>query len=235
MISTISGINGIAPFAISIFAAVLANKIPALIVYILTLIGTFVGLGTGQALSYLLTSLIFIVMTLVFKPKENEEYEYENEKLKLGKFVLLSTFLVQIANGIFSGILIYDVLLSFGVAISSYIFYKIFSNSVIVINEFGIKRAFAIEELVGASILLAICASSFREFSIFGFELRTILSILIVLVLGWKNGILVGATTGVTIGTILGLTNRRGAYYDRGIRIIRNDSWNISKIWKSTG
>lgn len=41
MISTISGINGICPFAISMFAAVLSNKIPALIVYILTLIGTY--------------------------------------------------------------------------------------------------------------------------------------------------------------------------------------------------
>lgn len=27
------------------------------------------------------------------------------------------------------------------------------------------------------------------------------------MILGWKNGILVGATTGITIGTILGLTN----------------------------
>lgn len=81
MLSTISGINGVTPFAISIFAAVLSNKIPALIVYILTLIGTFVGLGGSQALTYLLTSLVFLVMTLIFKPKQNEEYE--NEKLKL--------------------------------------------------------------------------------------------------------------------------------------------------------
>ncbi len=81
MVSTISGINGIAPFGISIFAAVLANKIPVLIVYILTLIGTFIGQGSSQALTYLLTSLVFVVITLIFKPKENEEYE--NEKLKL--------------------------------------------------------------------------------------------------------------------------------------------------------
>lgn len=81
MISTISGINGIAPFGISIFAAVLSYKIPALIVYILTLIGTFIGQGTEKALTYLLTSLVFVVMTLIFKPKENEEYE--NEKLRL--------------------------------------------------------------------------------------------------------------------------------------------------------
>ena len=35
--------------------------------------------------------------------------------------------------------------------------------------------------------------------------MRNILSILIVLVLGWKNGILVGATSGITIGVTLGI------------------------------
>ena len=144
-------------------------------------------------------------MTLVFKKEEN--VEYENEKLKLGKFVFLSTLLVQITSSIFTELLVYDVIVSVGVAISSYIFYKIFANVIIVINEFGIKKVYAIEEVIGASILLAMCASSFGHYSIFGFEIRTILSILIVMVLGWKNGVLVGATTGITIGTILGLIN----------------------------
>lgn len=113
--------------------------------------------------------------------------------------------------------MVYDLLLSIGIAISSYIFYKIFVNSIIVINEFRIKKAFSIEEVIGASILLAISASSFRSISIFGFEIRTILSILIVLILGWKNGILVGATSGVTIGTILGLTNMEMRWYGNSI------------------
>ncbi len=206
MISTIKGINGITPFAISIFAAVLSNKIPALIVYVLTLIGTFIGLGGSQTLNYLLTSLVFVVMTLIFKPKQSV-VEYENEKLKLGKYVFLSSFLVQVSSLFFKELMVYDILVSIMVSISAYIFYKIFANSLIVINEFAIKKAFAIEEVIGASILLAICASSFRDFSIFNFEIRTILSILIVLVLGWKNGVLVGATSGITIGTILGLIN----------------------------
>lgn len=121
--------------------------------------------------------------------------------------MLISTFLVQALNFIFTEFMVYDLLLSIGIAISSYIFYKIFANSIIVIHEFGTKKVYAIEEVIGASILLAIAASSFKNLNIFGFEIRTILSILIVLVLGWKHGILVGATTGVTIGTILGLTN----------------------------
>lgn len=203
MLSSIDCTSGIAPFAIAIFAACLSNRIPAFIVYILTLLGTLVGLGGEKALLYLLTSLVFIAMTLIIKPKEG--LEYENEKLKLGKYVFLSSFLVQASQLFFGNFMVYDLLLSVITGISAYIFYKIFANSLIVINEFGKKKAFAIEEVIGASILIATCASSFREFAIFGFELRTILSILVVLVLGWKNGILVGATTGITIGTILGL------------------------------
>jgi hypothetical protein len=146
---------------------------------------------------------LFIVLTLIFKPKEG--LEYENEKIKLGKYVLISSFTVQIVKMLFSGFMVYDALLSAGIAISSYIFYKIFSNSLIVIDQLGKKKVFAIEEVIGASIIIAICASAFKGFSIFGFEIRTIISILAVLVLGWKNGVLVGATTGVTIGSILGL------------------------------
>lgn len=203
MLSTIECTTGVAPFAIAIFAACCSNKIPTLIVYILSLLGTFIGLGSGQALTYLLTSIVFIVMTLILKPKEQDEYE--NEKLKLGKYVFLSSFLVQASSIFFEGFLIYDLLASIMVGIASYIFYKIFSNALILISEFGIKKAFSIEEVLAASILLSICAAAFRDFSIFGFELRTILTILIVLVLGWKNGVLVGASSGITIGTILGI------------------------------
>lgn len=203
MLSTIECVNGVAPFAIAIFAACLSNKIPVLIVYGLTVIGTLIGLGGEQTIMYLLTSLVFVLITLVKKPSEN--LEYENEKLRLGKYVFLSSFLVQASKMLFGNFMVYDLLISVMIGISAYIFYKIFSNSLIVINEFGIKKAFAIEEVIGASVMLAICAASFRGFNIFGFELRTILSILIVLILGWKNGVLVGATTGVTIGTILGL------------------------------
>lgn len=203
MLSTIQCPNGIAPFAIAILAACCSNKIPTLIVYVCTLLGTLIGLGTSSALSYLLTSIVFVLMILIIRPREQEEYE--NEKLKLGKYVFLSSFLVQASGMLFGSFLVYDLLSSIMIGISSYIFYKIFSNSLIVVNEFGIKRAFAIEEVIGASIMLAVCASAFRSLNIFGFEIRTILSILIVLVLGWQNGVLLGATSGITIGTILGI------------------------------
>ncbi len=203
MLSTIPGGGAIAPFGISIFAACCSNKVPLLLVYACTLIGTIVGLGMQEGLAYLLTSLLFIFMTVVARPRE--QLEYENEKMKLGKYVVASVFLVQAGKMFFESFLVYELLNSIVVAVSAYIFYKIFVNSLIVINEFGIKKAFAIEEVMGASIMLAIGAMAFRGINIFGFEIKTIISILIVLVLGWKNGVLVGATTGITIGTIVGI------------------------------
>lgn len=53
--------------------------------------------------------------------------------------------------------------------------------------------------------MLSVATCAFGSFSIFGFEIRTVLSILIVLILGWKKGVLIGATAGITIGAVLGI------------------------------
>lgn len=44
MLSTVSTVSGIAPFGLAIFAATLANGLPAGIVFIFTLIGTGIGI-----------------------------------------------------------------------------------------------------------------------------------------------------------------------------------------------
>ena len=44
MLSTVSTVSGIAPFGLAIFAASLSNGLPAGIVFILTLIGTGIGI-----------------------------------------------------------------------------------------------------------------------------------------------------------------------------------------------
>lgn len=44
MLSTVSTVSGIAPFGLAIFAASLSNGLPAGVVFILTLIGTGIGI-----------------------------------------------------------------------------------------------------------------------------------------------------------------------------------------------
>lgn len=142
-------------------------------------------------------------MVLIFKPWYEEEYK--SERRKLGKYVVISTILVQAVQILFRGFLLYDLFFGIITGVVTYIFYKIFANSLIVISEFSIKKAFTVEEVVGASLMISIATCAFGELSILGFNITTVLSIFIVLVLGWKKGILIGATSGITIGAVLGI------------------------------
>ena len=190
-------------FSISILGACFASSVPLLGVVLASLIGNTIKFGVGGALEYFLTTLVLVTTIFIIKPKYNEEER--NEKIKIGINIFLATILVQIAKSLLSTFTIYDGLLSITYAIIAVVFYKIFANSIPVIENFGQKKAFSIEEVIGTSLLLAIAVSCFSDLSILGFSIRNVLSILIVLILGWKNGMLVGTTAGVTIGVTLGI------------------------------
>lgn len=190
-------------FSISILGACFSSSIPLLGVIIVSLIGNIIKFGAGGGLEYFLTSLVFFISLFIIKPKYNEEER--NEKIKVGKNIFISVFVIQIIKALFSTLVFYDILLSITYTIITISFYKIFANSIGVIENFGEKEVFSIEEVIGTSLLLSIAVTAFSDVSILGFSIRNILSILIVLILGWKNGVLVGATSGVTIGVTLGI------------------------------
>ena len=192
----------ITPFALAIVASALSNNRPIGIIYVLTLIGTFIKFGLNNLLIYFITSLVFFALILVIRPVIQENI---NEKMKIGLHLFFATLLVQLVPMFFKTFYVFDLLTSIMLSMTTYIFYKIFTNSITMIIDFRTKRAFTIEEVIGTSLLLAITVTVFDSFNIFSFSIKNILSILIVLILGWKNGMLVGATGGITIGVVLGV------------------------------
>lgn len=203
--STVSFEGEMAPFGLAIFAAACSNRIPSVFLFIINGIAILFGFGVNTFLTYLLTGLIFIAEILIIKPKVVDDDR--NEKQKLGVALFIATTLVQVSKMFFGIFLIYDLLVSLMIGIVTYIFYKIFSNSLIVITDFKIKKAFSIEEVIGASLLLSIAVSAFSGVKIFDLSITNIISIMFVLILGWKNGMLIGATSGITIGVVLGIIN----------------------------
>ena len=203
--SMVSFQSEIAPFGLAIFAAACSNGIPAGILFFVNGLAVLIGFGINSFLTYLLTCLIFIAEILIIKPKNIDENR--NEKKKLGLSLFIATTLVGIAKMFLDIFLIYDLLVSVMTGIITYIFYKIFSNSLIVITSFREKKVFTIEEVIGASLFLSIAVSAFSKVEIFNLSITNILSIMFVLILGWKNGMLVGATSGITIGVVLGIIN----------------------------
>lgn len=205
MLSCVDGLGlNYSIFAIAIFAAVISNGIPMGVLFVLTMIGTLIKFQTAGLLSYLFTSAVLVVLVLMFKPKKLIA-EYETEKMKLGKYVFFAVLIGQVVKLLFQEFLVYDLLVAITSAMTAYIFYKIFSKSIIVINEIKNKKVFSIEEVIGATLLVSIAATCFGDTKILGLQVGNIISILLVLTLGWKNGILIGTTSGVTVGVVLGI------------------------------
>ena len=192
----------IAPFGLAMVAASISNGIPIAMVYLSSLIGTAIKFGGSNTLMFIFTSIVMLLLVLIKKPAKNEE---ENEKIRLGTYLFISIFLVQAVYMIFRGFYFYDLLVAITMSVSSYIFYKIFVNSLDVVGKYGIKRVFSIEEVIGASLIVAIATVSLSNLHIFSFSIRNIICIFLVLVLGWRNGILVGGISGTTIGIVLGI------------------------------
>ena len=203
MISMVGITGEISPFSISFLGACMSNAVPLLGIVIFSIIGNVIGFGTGSALTYILIVLALILSMFIFKPRANDNEK--NEKIKISKNIFIATLIIQLIKMKISGFTVYDMLSSISFSIIGVVFYKIFVNSIIPIRDFKERKAYSIEEILGASLILSIAIAAFGDLSIFGFSIRNILSILIVLILGWKNGVLVGTTAGVTIGVTLGV------------------------------
>ena len=192
----------ISPFGIAMCAASISSGMPIAIVYISSLLGTIVKFNASSVITYIIISVVFLVLTLIKKPTRNDE---RTEQLNLGGYLFISVLGVLLGKMFLTNFLVYDLMIAIILSVASYIFYKIFVNSIQVISKYGIKRAFSIEEVVGASLMIAIASSALGNLSIFSFSIRNIICIFIVLLLGYRNGILVGGVSGITIGVVLGI------------------------------
>ena len=114
MVSIVQFGNNMAPFAIAMIAAIL-------IPYIITCIGTFIGFGSSGLLTYILTSLVFMALSIFVIPKTNDQTGQKS----LMPHLMVSTILVQVVKILFGPILVYDILSSILFTIVTSIFYKV--------------------------------------------------------------------------------------------------------------
>lgn len=192
------------PFAISMLGAFCSLNIPVGILVVISAIATYIKFGAVSTIMYVITAVLFISTIMIARPKKIIGTE-ENEKIRLARYLIIATICVQALKLCVMGMIVYDILQAILYVAVVYIFYKIFVNSISVIRGIGIKKVFTIEEMIGTSLLLAIAISAFGETNIYGISICNILCIFIIMVMGWKNGMLVGATIGVTIGVTIGL------------------------------
>ena len=182
----------IAPFGLAMVAATLSSGVPVFGVVIGAAIGTLAGNGLKAFLNFVLSSIIYFALVLVFKPKV--AIQERNELLKTGKRLFLATFLVSFFQNIKGIVLTYDIFMALVAAALTYVFYKIFVNGLAIIKNWKIKKAFTLEEIIGSTIIIAIASMAFNGVTIFNLHLSNIIIIFLVMLLrmeewnvSWSN------------------------------------------------
>lgn len=137
-ISTDNIMFTITPFGLAIIAAALSCNMPVGIMYLISLISTFIKFGPNSLLTYILTTLVFFVAILI----KNQKYRIESMNKKIRYALICIYFISTSYSNVFRTFILYELLTSIMLSICTYIFYKIFSNSITVIRQAGVKKYF---------------------------------------------------------------------------------------------
>ena len=157
-----------------------ANEIPIIIVLVLSFIGNIIGCGGASILTYIITVLLFFMSFFIAEPRYNEESR--NEKIKFGRRICIASLIVGVLKVIFTGFLWYDFFGAIAMSMVVFILYKIFVNAVPVLTNYYEKMVFTLEEIMGAAVIITIAVCCLGNLQIFGFSIRNIIAIFIVLV-----------------------------------------------------
>ncbi len=198
LVSTLSIKGGIMPFGLSIMAACVGESVPIVGVFISAILGTCVGGGSTSLINFLEISVVYFIFVLIFRGKI--AVEERNEEVKTGGKLFAACFIVSLIKNFVGVFLIYDVFMGIISSAIVYVFYKIFVNGLATIRDFNEKKAFTIEELIATAIIVSLASTVFNNISVFSLNLSNIVIIFIIMVLGWKNGMLLGAVSGISIG-----------------------------------
>lgn len=198
LLSTLTIKNQIMPFGLAMVAACVGETVPIIGVFLMALIGTAISMQKSAVNNFIVTSIIYFILVLFFKAKV--AVEERNEVVKTGGKLFAACMIVSIIK-CFTGIfLLYDVFMSIISSSIVYVFYKLFVNGLAFIKDFNIKKAFTMEELIAGVLIISLASLSLKDINIFYLNLSNIIIIFMIMVLGWKNGMVTGAVSGISIG-----------------------------------
>lgn len=190
--------TGTTPFGVAAFGAAASNKVPVLIPFIGILLVTLIKFGPLAMLKFIISAVLFIALKAFLNKKEQNK---TTDTIKMLVAVAIAESITLFA----SKTPIYDSVLAIYSAITSAIFYLIFSEGLSTIIDYNKKSVISSEDLLATSVLLTVAISLLGDLSLFGVSIRGILSVLMVMILGWKCGACIGATAGIAISIVLGI------------------------------
>lgn len=197
LVSSCQMASGATPFGLAILASISLIGLPLIVPFLAISVISGLLIGKVALLKFIISSVLYVAIKSFIK----------NEDTKTGNagIVIFSCMMAEIVGLSIEGLLLYNALFAVYNSIMTGVFFLIFSEGLPVIYSFDKDKVNSSEALMCAGIILAVVVSSFGNLGIAGITFRGIMSILAVMILGWKCGASIGATSGLSISLVLGI------------------------------
>lgn len=192
LISRASIVDKLTPFGIAFITAYMLKEKFDFYILISFILGILTVHGI-EGLDYIVTSVV-IVACYTFISKLKEKSLILSSSITAGIFILA----MSVYSMVFSDLSIYNFLIIGFEGLIVFTLTYMFSYSIEIKDSFiGTK-----ERVIGLFITLALVLAGLGELSIYGISLKNLISIIIILYVGYKKGAFVGSTMGITLGII---------------------------------
>ena len=197
--SNIAG--GMLPFGAAFFAAASGVAGMKLMTAIAVLFGAAIQGSPELVYINAACMLLFSVFSIPLKDL------ISRMNIKAAGILFVSLLLPQMILTGLQGFLLYDILKAIFSSFIGFVLFFIFRFSIPVMAGIVKKALLAGEEAISIAITAALVLSGLGTLQIFGFSIRNILCVLVLLLFSYKCGAGVGAATGVAIGLITSISS----------------------------
>lgn len=199
LLGRINIVKGLNPFGISFLASYMILGSSNISLLLAGVIGTFTVQGMAGSNYYISSILIYVFFTLY---RDNKKYTLiSSSVIAAGIYTLISLLKLALSNSL----VIYDIMMIGFEGVLIFTMTYVFSHSM-PIEHLGEKKI-SNEKLICSFITLALVLSGLNNMTIFDVSLKNLLSLFLIMVLSYNQGIYTGATTGIVLGMISYISN----------------------------
>ncbi len=196
LLSTKTFIGDFRPFNYVFLAVASAFDVPLLLVLICSVIGLAVGGTTSSLILLIIFFLLYNLVTAIVN------IEGINKKYTIFIKFIASIAILQLVASFITGALFTDLFSVLATIVSSGILYLVAVTGMNVIINLKNGFVYTKEESIMMMLTVAMLVSAASPISLFGFKLVEVLALVLILIYGWSNGAILGATTGLMVGLL---------------------------------
>lgn len=194
LLSTKTFIGDFRPFNYVLLAVASAFEVPLLLVLVASVIGLAVGGCTSSLILLIVFFLLYNLVTAIVN------IEGINRKYTIFIKFFASIAILQIVASFITGALFTELFKVLSSIVASGIIYLVAVTGMNVILNLKNGFIYTKEESIMMMLTIAMLISAASPISILGFKLVEIIAFILILIYGWGNGAILGATTGLMIG-----------------------------------